>query len=371
MKRVITTSAAASLLCALGYASVAMSQDEIPEHSHPATVEHEHELGEGDDMMMVPMHGHQYQSHPASTHGHDELHGHSATLYGNLRYGVEMTDTDEPGDDGDATWDLGKDKFSRWGVKGSMPAGEGLKAGYRFERNLADMSARYHYVSLSGGAGTATFGQQDSPFRGATSWDGTQAYGGAGNGSSARTAGVGYASNLGGPFNFSALVGSGAMGANSSGKGADHFEVSGTLAMGLASASIGYFDSKDASQNATQDVSRFGGTVSGDVAAINWEIGYNAGTDTCGEGCDDEQFGFHLGYGVSESGNIYMNYTDSEFDDNEYMTKGKLSKQDANDWVFGYTHVVAKNVVVYAEYGMSETNDVEMTEGVVALKVGF
>ena len=317
MKRVITTSVVAGLLGALAYTPVASAAD--------------------------------------------------AQLYGNLRYGVQMTDTNEPGDAGDTKWDLGKDKFSRWGVKGSMDAGEGLMAGFKFERNLGDMSARYHHVSLSGAFGTATFGQQDSPYHGATSWDGTQAFGGSGNESSSRTAGVGFASNLGGPFSFSALVGSGANGGNTDGEGADHFEVSGKLAMGLANISLGYYDSNDG----MGDVSRIGGTVDGNLAAINWEVGFNVGTDTCGVDCDDEQFGFHVGYGVVEGGNVYVNYSDGDHDDNQRMKDDKLTMQDSRDWVFGYSHVVAKNVVVYAEYGMHDENDVETTEGVVALKVGF
>ena len=332
-------------------AQVQADEADVQPHSHPATYQHDHEM---DDGSMSPLHAHQHDAHP-----HAQLHGHSATLYGNLRYGVKMTDTDAPGSD--AEWNLSEDMFSRWGVKGSMDAGNGVTAGFKFERNLGGgMSARYHHVSLSGTFGTATFGQQDSPYRGATSWDGTQAFGGAGNGTAARTAGVSFASNLGGPFSFSALVGSGAKGGNTSGEGADHFEVSGKLAVGPANLSLGYLDSNDG----MRDVTRIGGTVDGNLAAINWEVGYNVGTDTCGTDCDDERFGFHLGYGVVEGGNVYMNYSDNDFDD-------MANEKDANDWVFGYSHVVAKNVVVYAEYGMHDENDVETTEGVVALKVGF
>ena len=292
------------------------------------------------------------------------------TLYGNLRYGVEMSDTDAPG--ADAKWTLGSNKGSRWGVMGSTEAGEGMTAGFKLERNLnSDMSARHHHVYLSGAFGTTTFGRQSSPYYGATTWDGTQAFGGfsdftaSGDSRSSRATGVSFASNLGGPFSFSALVGSGPLGKDASGEGADHLEVSGKLAMGSINLTIGYLDSMDDSIDGVDiDVSRLGGTVGGNLAAINWKIGYDVGTDTCMNGCDDERFGFHVGYGIVEGGNVYVNYSDQDYDD-------MANDMDASDWVFGYSHVLAENVVVYAEYGMHDENDVEKTQGAVALKVGF
>ena len=56
------------------------------------------------------------------------------------------------------------------------------------------MSARHHNVYLSGAFGTVTFGQQDAPYYGATTWDGSQTLGGITD-FIFRTTGVGYASN--------------------------------------------------------------------------------------------------------------------------------------------------------------------------------
>ena len=90
---------AAAVSGALVLPVAALAQDdgakemmEVPDDSHPSVLEHEHELGEGEEMMMAPLHGHQFQSHPAAAHPHNELHGHSATVYGTLRYGVTIAD---------------------------------------------------------------------------------------------------------------------------------------------------------------------------------------------------------------------------------------------------------------------------------------
>ena len=63
-----------------------------------------------------------------------------------------------------------------------------MTAGFKFERAVGFNSlgddgksvggARHHHVFLSGGFGTLTFGQQDAPYYGATTWDGSQTLGG-------------------------------------------------------------------------------------------------------------------------------------------------------------------------------------------------
>ena len=315
MKRVITTSVAAGLLGALAYAPVASAQD--------------------------------------------------AALYGNLRYGVQMDDDGMK--DSKNVWNLAANKASRWGVKGSMPAGEGLTAGFHFERNLGDMSARHHNVSLSGDFGTFKFGRQSSPYYGATTWDGTQAFGGLTDPFS-RSSGISFASNLEGPFSFSALVGSGDAGADGTSDGANHIEVAASLAAGPVNVSVGYYDN-DTDMN---EKDRIGGTAGGQLAGFNWEVGFDAGTDTCGAKCDDERVGFHLGYTIGD-GNLYTNYSDTDSDSMDYE---KSYMADKSRWVFGYSHVVAKNVVVYAETAMTDkthetAGDITSTSTAVALKVGF
>ena len=78
-----------------------------------------------------------------------------ANWYGSLRAGITSSDGNINVVDG----------VSRWGVKGSTEAGEGLTAVYRFEHKLdtsmASLSGggRLSYVGLSGGFGTVTAGQ--------------------------------------------------------------------------------------------------------------------------------------------------------------------------------------------------------------------
>ncbi|MYD78124.1 MAG: porin [Gammaproteobacteria bacterium] len=78
-----------------------------------------------------------------------------ASWYGSLRAGVESSDGNIGVVDGN----------SRWGIKGSSEAGEGLIAVYRFEHKIDTATAsqsdggRLSYVGLSGGFGTVTVGQ--------------------------------------------------------------------------------------------------------------------------------------------------------------------------------------------------------------------
>ena len=287
-----------------------------------------------------------------------------ATVYGNLRYGVSVADDGMPGSDN--MWTLGANRGSRFGIKGSMEAGEGVTAGFQIERNLnADLSARHHNVYLSGAFGTLKFGRQGAPYYSATTWDGSQTLGGLTDfdpvmtGGSSRATGVSYASNLGGPFSFHVLLGSGEGGADTSGEGADHINAGASLAAGPVNLSVGYRDDKDMSE-------RVGGTVGGSVASISWKVGADTGTDSCGPNCDDDRFGFHVGYAVG-SGNAYVQFSDLDSDQD---------MNDTNGWVFGYSHVLADNVVVYAEHGTTDSMDemageVRATTTVVALKVGF
>lgn len=335
-------------------AQVQADEAEVQPHSHAATYEHDHEM---DDGSMSPLHAHQHDAHP-----HAELHGHSATVYGSLRFGVEMSDDDKP--DSSSVWDLGSNRASRFGIKGSMPAGEGLTAGFHLERGIGDtLSKRQQNVSLSGNFGTVKFGNQDAPYYSATTWDGSQTLGGLTDfgviSGSSRASGVSFASNLGGPFSFHVLAGSGAGGVEGSGEGADHLQVKGSLAAGPVTLNIGYQDN-DGGQE------RIGGTVGGNIAAINWEVGYDAGTDACGMNCDDDRYGAHVGYAIG-AGNAYVQYSELDSD---------TDTDDTDGWVVGYAHTLATNVVVYAEHG--RTNSMDATDGevatnttVFAVKVGF
>ena len=78
-----------------------------------------------------------------------------ATWYGSLRGGVEI------GGGNDASF---YDGGSRWGIRGSAEAGEGLTAVYRFEHKISTTDAsqpggRLAYAGLTGGFGSLTLGQ--------------------------------------------------------------------------------------------------------------------------------------------------------------------------------------------------------------------
>ena len=337
-------------------AQVQADEMEVPEHSHPVMHEHEHDI----DGAMAPMHAHQTEEHSHAEFS--QLHGHSASVYGSLRYGVTLTDNDTPGSN--SVSNLGASNGARFGVRGSVEAGGGVTAGFRLEKEMGtSVSARYHNVYLSGPFGTTTFGQQDAPYHGGTSWDGSNALGGLTNGAS-RISGVSYASNLGGPFSFSALLGSGAAGADAAGDGVNHTSASASLATGAVTLSVGYRDDDDTAT--TVGSTRIGGTAGGSLAAINWEIGANSGQDSCGNNCDDDAYGFHAGYTMGD-GNAFVQFSERDSDDNMMDTDG---------WVFGYSHTLAPGVLVYAEHrtvdSMSETDgEVTTTTSVAYLSVDF
>ena len=144
--------------------------------------------------------------------------------------------------------------------------------------------------------------------------------------------------------------------------GANHLEASAKLATGPVNFNVGYYSVDDGEQ-------RFGGTVAGNLAAINWEVGYDAGTDSCGDACDDQRFGFHVGYGIGD-GNVYAQYSDKDTDADDMG-----NEKDTSGWVFGYSHVLAANVVAYAEYSMTDAmmdgGEMETAQAVAAIKVGF
>lgn len=357
----------------------ALAQDEevkVPQHSHPGAYEHEHEMaGEDGAMMMVPAHAHQYDVHPAGEHGHDELHGHSATVYGSFRYGVTMAD-----DGDDTSWTIGSNHGSRFGIRGTADAGAGLTAGFHVERALnAGLTPRHHNVSLSGGFGTAKFGQQSSPYYGAVTWDGSNQLGGATD-FGLRLPGVSFTSSLGGPFAFSVLAGDGG-----GGDGADHVEATGSLSAGPVNLNVGFMQQADEGE-------RVGGTVGGAVAGIDWEVGYETATDvTCTAAkaastthtagtedhvttaampaviCDEDRYGFHVGYthGAGPGGGTaFVQYGNRDSD---------VAAKDLDYWVVGYSYYVSTAVTVQAAHRFQEVGDpgVDDSTSVLVLKVDF
>ena len=359
-------------------AQVQADEMEVPEHSHAVMHEHEHDI----DGAMVPMHAHETEEHSHAEFS--QLHGHSATVYGALNYGVTMTDD---GVSGSSTgWEIGSNWTSKFGLKGSVGAGAGLTAGFHFERAIdAGLSARHHNVSLSGAFGTLALGQQGSPYYGATSWSGAAQLGGVSDGAS-RITGVSFTSALGGPFGFSILAGDG--GAKG---GADHIEVSGSLAAGPVSLGAGYMEQVDGGD-------RFGGTVKGTAANITLLVGYETANDiTCippvaatkthdepsghtstaavpAKICDEDRYGFTLSYLVGEGpggGNAFLEYGQRDSDD------ATATERDLDHLTLGYSYYVSDAVTVdlvhRTQDAYNEDNTMRLTSrtSAVVMKVAF
>ena len=296
-----------------------------------------------------------------------------ATVYGSLRYGVQMSDDDTSGSS--TSWNIGTNSSSRFGIRASADAMEGVTASAHIERNLdAGLSARHHNVSLSGGFGTVTFGQQSDPYYGAVTWDGAAHLGG-GTDFGLRRQGAAYSSALGGPFDFSVFVSDGGAGG-----GADHRAIAGSFDFGPIALSLGYMQQVD-------DAERLGGTVGGDLGGVNWKVGYESATDLvgfvdaadanpdpeCGAAgaiCDADRYGFHLGYAVGGGGpgggNAYVQFGERDSDSNV---------RDTDYWLFGYSHYVSESVTVDAVYRTQDTmpSGVDQTDStaIVVVKVDF
>ena len=358
----------------------ALAQDEemkVPQHSHPGAYEHEHEMaGEDGAMMMVPAHAHQYDVHPAGEHGHDELHEHSFDLYGSVRSGLIVRDNGGS----DAMWDLGSvdggsDRlFSRIGVRASHKFDNGMTAGLHIEKRLDQFRTRHQNVWLDGGMGRITLGQQGSPYHSAVSWDGANFTGGnfamAPGGS--RLSGVSFASDLGGPFNFGALLVDdngpstqtyvGHMGTLADGNfvhrdyeritysgygdGVDGFELSGSLDAGGMNINVGYADN---------DMASFmGATVGGSFGGIGWEVGFETMNPDSGSE-DTNRAGLFVDYSIG-SGAVYFYY------------EGQSGAGDDKAWVAGYSHELGSDVKVIGEHRDRELTG---TTSILAVVVGF
>ena len=286
----------------------------------------------------------------------DLKHKHSYTLYGSVRSGIIVKD--EEGD-ADAGWNLGSadagdlgsgDKlWSRIGVKASHEIGNGMKAGLHIEKRLDNFRTRHQNVWLEGGMGRITLGQQGSPYQGATSWDGANLLGGNLQLVGSRKTGVSFASDLGGPFNFKALV----MDDNSHenhagyGKGVDGFELSGAFDAGAVNINVGYADN---------DSDTFmGATVGGSLGKVGWEAGFETKNPDMSGDEDTNVTGLFVDYDLG-AGAAYFYYENSS------------GKKDDKAWVAGYSHALASGVKVIGEHRDQDTGG---TTSVLAVVVGF
>ena len=301
MKRVITTSVVAGLLGTLGYVPVASAE---------------------------------------------------GTLYGSVRSGIYITDDGES----DAMWDLGSvdggdlgssDKlWSRIGVKASHELDNGMMAGLHIEKRLDNFRTRHQNVWLGGGMGRITLGQQGSPYHSAISWDGTNFTGGALTMSGgSRKAGISFASDLGGPFNFKAMI----MDDNASGgagEGVDGFELSGSLAAGGMNINVGYADN---------DMhTLMGASVGGSLGDLGWEVGFEQKDPEDGTE-DTTDAGLFVDYSLG-AGAVYFYY------------EGLSGAGDDTAWVAGYSHGLGSGVKVIGEHQDRESTG---TTSILAVVVGF
>ena len=284
------------------------------------------------------------------------------SLYGRVVSGI-IHDNPEVGDD---QWDIGTvdagnansdaggtgDRlFSRIGVRVSNDLGNGMSAGAHVEKRLDGWRTRMQNVWLEGAVGRITLGQQSLPYYGAVSWDGANFTGGTWDhhGIGSRGSGISFNSNLGGPFNFGAmLLDTANSGAGTSDDAVNEYQLAASFDIGeFATFGLGYVGRDD-------DLPyEAGGTLGGSAGDLSWEIGYQTVED------DNDLYGFHVGYGVG-GGNLYAQWEDYNHDTND----------DADDRIVivGYSYVIGPGTRVIAEHkNQKEGSD----RSILALRVDF
>ena len=322
----------------------------------------------------------------------DLKHKHSYTLYGSVRSGLIVRD--EEGD-ADAMWDLGAadsgdlsnnrgdQLWSRIGVKASHKLDNGMMAGLHIEKRLDNFRTRHQNVWLENEMGRITLGQQSSPYQGATSWDGANFLGGNVQLVGSRKQGVSFASKLGGPFNFKALVmddnshkvpaGVEHMGtydtsddadpkkvfghkdgtkSDGYGDGIDGFELSGAFDAGIVNINVGY---ADAAYKDNDDATYIGVTVGSSLGKVGWEAGFETKNPDMSGDEDTNVTGLFVDYDLG-AGAAYFYYENSS------------GKKDDKAWVAGYSHALASGVKVIGEHRDQDTSG---TTSVLAVVVGF
>ncbi len=171
------------------------------------------------------------------------------SVYGSLRAGVNQSSTDgvdkantlddagvinpTPAASDEETESVDTDKYginngglSRFGVKGSEDLGNGMSAGFHFERGLYpstnehnhddgedaevehSLTLRHENVWIGGDWGKLTLGQQNNPYRAAANWDQSWLIGGNNryDDGGSRISGIRYDSVALGPVRFALMV---------------------------------------------------------------------------------------------------------------------------------------------------------------------
>ena len=301
------------------------------------------------------------------------------TLYGSVRSGIYMIDSQMAGED--TTWDIGTadagdlgqgdQLWSRIGVKASHELDGGMMAGLHIEKRLDNFRTRHQNVWLSGVFGKLTFGQQGSAYYSATNWDGTNLFGDWNRVAGSRVSGIKYSSNLGGPFNFEAMILDSMSGIRTIMKedgtktktghsdGVNAMQFAGTLSTDMVTLSAGYMNvSEDGTDEGKMGVDWYGGSAGGAMGGLDWDIGYEMGDAE--DKNDAERYGFTLGYSIGST-RAYVHYEDLQYDD-------KMNESAYT--LFGLSHTLAPGVVVVAEY-QAPKEDEHPNRGAVAVRVDF
>ena len=130
---------------------------------------------------------------------------------------VTATQTLTPDTDNEGTsaleWGVGN-AGDRIGIKGSGDLGNGISAGFVFERGTDgstdddnELNRRHQNAWIKGGWGKLTYGQQDNPYRNVANWDQASWLGGRGHvgDGGSRPNGIRYDSGGSGPFSISVM----------------------------------------------------------------------------------------------------------------------------------------------------------------------
>ena len=330
------------------------------------------------------------------------------TLYGSVRSGIVHLAKEGTTD---TSWDLGsvdaedlgsKDKlWSRIGVRASYELDSGMTSGLHIEKRLDDFRTRHQNVWLQGAFGRMTFGQQGSTFHSATTWDGTNLYGGntEGHGSSR---GTGLKLAFGGddlPVSVEVMArDDGKSGGGAGDSLLDRLEFKAQADVGSwVTVSGGYLRLRQDNESICKDkmdddlvkcnmenpgvrslgdMSAWGGTLGGAAGGLSWKMGYATSSDyqdqRHGGGTteiDWKRYGAFLGYSMGP-GTVYAYYEDFNLD-KRLNAEGNavVSNPGDNDaFLFGYSHSLGTNTSIILEHLRPDTGQKKTA---LAVKIDF
>ena len=308
-------------------------------------------------------------------------------------------------------WGVGN-AGDRIGIKGTQDLGNGMSAGFVFERgtdNSGALNRRHQNAWIKAGWGKLTLGQQGNPYRSVANWDQSYWLGGSAHSlggynvdGGSRLNGIRYDGGSG-PFSISVM---GTAAANDEGQsayktrvnavngttidqnnhivlthpevervdGIDSIVVAAHYNLGSATINLGLRTNSLESNELDSEYSNTALSANGSAGALDWYVGYAMNSDnytapsredigtvagTAGADYVSQRYvaqdattlGLFLSWGLSERNAVYLEYEGVTQDG----TDAALGDLGLTATLLGYWHTLGPNTTFFAEYASRDT----------------